>query len=79
MAKHKHLLTLQEVAELLRVNEATVYRMARDGGLPAVKVGRQWRFEKKRLSHWLRSPTLKSPVSHPHRVGGFVLSGKEGE
>ena len=37
-------LTAQELQELIHVDRSTVYRMAEDGRLPAVKVGRQWRF-----------------------------------
>ena len=40
------LLTVLEVAELLRINKSTVYRMAKQGRLPATRVGRQWRFRK---------------------------------
>jgi len=32
------------IQDLLGVDRSTVYRMASDGRLPAVKVGRQWRF-----------------------------------
>ena len=37
------LLTPEEAARYLRVNPQTVYRLLRAGGLPGVKVGRQWR------------------------------------
>jgi excisionase family DNA binding protein len=38
------LLTARQVQHMLGVDRSTVYRMAEDGRLPAVKVGRQWRF-----------------------------------
>lgn len=38
------LLTVAEVADMLRINKSTVYRMAKQGRLPATRVGRQWRF-----------------------------------
>lgn len=38
------MLTATQVQDLLDVDATTVYRMARDGRLPAVRVGRQWRF-----------------------------------
>jgi len=38
------LLTVSEVADMLRINKSTVYRMAKQGRLPATRVGRQWRF-----------------------------------
>jgi len=40
----KALLTAKQVQDLLHVDRSTVYRMADDGRLPAVKIGRQWRF-----------------------------------
>jgi excisionase family DNA binding protein len=38
------LMTASSVSELLRVDISTIYRMAQDGRLPAVKIGHQWRF-----------------------------------
>ena len=37
-------LTTREMQDLINVDRSTVYRMAEDGRLPGVKVGRQWRF-----------------------------------
>lgn len=42
-------LTVDEVAEMLRINKSTVYRMAKEGRIPATRVGRQWRFRLKAL------------------------------
>lgn len=47
------LLTVSEVADLLRINKSTVYRMAKQGRLPATRVGRQWRFRKSVLDGML--------------------------
>jgi excisionase family DNA binding protein len=46
-------LTVAEVADLLRINKSTVYRMAKQGRLPATRVGRQWRFRKSVLDRLL--------------------------
>lgn len=40
------LLTVQETADLLRVDPDTVRRLARQRELPAVKVGKEWRFSR---------------------------------
>lgn len=40
-------LNVQEVAELLRVSNQTVYNMLKDGRLSAHKFGKEWRFSKK--------------------------------
>ena len=47
------LLTLHEVAELLKVAEKTVYTMAQRRELPAFKVGGQWRFKQSDLDQWI--------------------------
>lgn len=49
------LLTPKDVQGLIRVDRSTIYRMAESGRLPAMKVGRQWRFPEDRLQEWLRS------------------------
>lgn len=48
------LLTTRDVQELIRVDRSTIYRMAEDGRIPAVKVGRQWRFPEDQITGWLR-------------------------
>jgi len=47
------LLTTRDVQDLIRVDRSTIYRMAESGRLPALKVGRQWRFPEDRLYQWL--------------------------
>ena len=49
------LLTVTEVADMLRINKSTVYRMAKQGRLPATRVGRQWRFRKSVLDSLLEA------------------------
>jgi excisionase family DNA binding protein len=48
-------LTTEEVLEYLQVNLRTVYRLIKAGKLPAVRVGRQWRFRKRDIDAWLES------------------------
>lgn len=47
------LLTLHEVADLLKVAEKTVYTMAQRRVLPAFKVRGQWRFKQTDLDLWI--------------------------
>ena len=42
-----------EVLDCLNVTPRTLYRLIRTGQLPAVRVGRQWRFRKADLENWL--------------------------
>jgi len=55
------LLTARDVARLLGVDTATVYRMAGDGRLPGVRVGRQWRFPSGRVQAALRRGVPEAP------------------
>ena len=59
-------LTTEDVTAWLRVNKRTLYRMVRAGRIPAVRVGRQWRFSKSDLDAWLQpqaSPPAPSPLT----------------
>ena len=56
-------LTTQDVQQLIRVDKSTIYRMAESGRIPAIKVGRQWRFPADDIRRWLREQgsTLAEP------------------
>ncbi len=43
---NSEVLTVQEVANYLRIDARTVYRLANRGDLPCKKIGRQWRFNR---------------------------------
>ena len=45
-------LTLQQVADYLKVHPNTVYRLARRGKLPAFKIGSDWRFNRESVDRW---------------------------
>lgn len=56
-------LTTDEVLKYLQINRRTVYRLIKAGKIPAVRVGRQWRFRKVELDtqleterYWISSP-----------------------
>jgi excisionase family DNA binding protein len=46
-------LTLEEVAEFLRVHPTTIYRLLRKGKIPAFKVGSDWRFNEDAVEKWV--------------------------
>ena len=47
-----NVLTLEEVANYLRVHPSTVYRMLKKRQIPAFKVGSDWRFNLESIDHW---------------------------
>lgn len=51
------ILTVREVAEYLRMSEAKVYRLAKERSLPAIRIGKAWRFRKDLLDEWLSQCT----------------------
>jgi excisionase family DNA binding protein len=53
-APRQALLSARQVQLMLDVDRSTVYRMAEDGRLPAIKIGRQWRFPADRIGDLLR-------------------------
>ncbi len=54
MAKDKEILTAKEVADYLNLHPLTVHRYAREGKIPAFKIGTDWRFHKKYIERWIR-------------------------
>lgn len=47
------LLTIEEAAKYLDIHPGTLYRWARAKMVPAVKMGKAWRFKKERLEEWI--------------------------
>ena len=80
-SKHKEvqeqmtLLTTKEVQDLFKVDKSTIYRMAEDGRIPAVKVGRQWRFPSDQLDNLLGGavPTSVAPSPSAPPAGELAL------
>jgi excisionase family DNA binding protein len=58
-------LTTEEVLEYLQVNLRTVYRLIKAGKIPAVRVGRQWRFRKRDIDAWLDSQRPRAGGARP--------------
>ncbi len=58
-------LTTEEVLEYLQVNLRTVYRLIKAGKIPAVRVGRQWRFRKSDIDMWLDNQRPRAGAARP--------------
>ncbi len=55
------LLTVKEVAEMLRISPQTLYRMVRQGTIAGVKIGSQWRFDHEQLRRRLAGSAPAAP------------------
>jgi excisionase family DNA binding protein len=65
-SKQEILLSVQEVARFLKINQYTVYRLVSQKKIPAFKVGNQWRFKKRMIESWLRKNMNIPPSRKDH-------------
>ena len=54
-------LTLEELAEYLKMGRTKLYRMAQASEIPASKVGSQWRFDREEINAWMKA------LGRPHQ------------
>jgi excisionase family DNA binding protein len=52
------IMNVHDVASYLRLSEAQVYKLARQSGIPAIRIGKAWRFRKEFLDEWMRKGTI---------------------
>jgi len=60
--------TIGELATYLKISKSTLYKLAQEGGLPGVKVGRHWRFHKDAVDTWL----MRKPIRANHSRCGVA-------
>ena len=60
-ARSDDILTIDTLAEYLKISKSTLYKLVQNGRLPGQKVGKRWRFHKGAIDDWLRQ--------HPERTG----------
>lgn len=53
------MMTVEELADYLRVDPQTIYRKFRGGELPGVKIGRAIRFKREVIDGWLRAASYR--------------------
>ncbi len=53
MEKTKDVLNINKLANYLDIPKSTIYKLVREGRIPAQKVGRHWRFHKATIDVWL--------------------------
>jgi excisionase family DNA binding protein len=66
-ATSRPLLTIRELAGWLRLSPASIYRLARAGEIPAMKVGGKWRFSQNSIERWIldRMADETAPIEEP--------------
>ena len=63
------ILTLEEVAEYLRLKPQTIYKWAQEKRIPAVKLGKEWRFRRSVIDRWLDEQMLGEDSGFAHLRG----------
>jgi excisionase family DNA binding protein len=74
LTNYEPLLTTAAVAKWLGISTRAVCLWAECKELPAIKVGRQWRFRRDELGEWLGSPRgerMKSHAGGARTAAGF--------
>ncbi|MDF1552533.1 MAG: helix-turn-helix domain-containing protein [Deferrisomatales bacterium] len=64
------ILTIREVATLLKIGEKTAYTMAQSGDLPGFKVRGQWRFRRADIDTWIRDQVERAGATRDDEEGG---------
>ena len=64
------ILTIRDVAALLKIGEKTAYTMAQSGDLPGFKVRGQWRFRRADIDGWIRQQVAQAKAERDDDGGG---------
>lgn len=64
MDKAISIMTVEDVAQYLSLHPLTVRRLARDGEIPAFKIGRQWRVKRELLDQWIVEQSTMNIDTH---------------
>jgi len=51
--KHGVIFKVEDLSDYLRIPKSTIYKLVREGKIPAQKIGRHWRFRKEAIDRWL--------------------------
>ena len=65
-APDHEILTLEEVAHYLRLKPQTLYKWAQERRIPAVKLGKEWRFRRSIIDRWLDQQMLSEDSGFSH-------------
>ena len=67
-AERDEIMTMDELAEYLKISKSTLYKLAVDGKLPGQKIGKRWRFHKDAIDAWVTHGLEDRPAdSHKDR------------
>lgn len=53
-AKRDEIMTIDELAEYLKISKSTLYKLAVESKIPGTKIGKRWRFHKDAIDEWVK-------------------------
>ncbi len=59
-------LSVEEIADHLKISKETVYRWLEKGRIPAHRVGKQWRFKPSEVDEWVKSGNASEERAQTH-------------
>ena len=68
LVRETQVLTTQELADYMKLNEKTVLKMAQKGKLPGVKIGSQWRFHMGAIDQYLQKDVIREGEDRAHSI-----------
>lgn len=74
-SKNSSWLSIEEAAKYIGLGKTVLYGLARDGKIPASKIGKKWTFEKEQLDKWVRS---NQPLEYFFTSLDFNIEGNDG-
>ena len=54
------ILTVKQLASYFQMDEHTIYRLAKSGKIPAMKIGAEWRFKKNLIDKWIEEKSISN-------------------
>ena len=48
-----NIMTTREIAEYLKLHQITVCKLSKEGKIPAIRIGRVWRYDKDKIDAWI--------------------------
>ena len=74
-----HVLTTKELSRYLKLHEITICKRAAEGKIPAIRIGKVWRFDKDAIDSWIREERIKMKAQQKSKRKGWQKGIREGK
>lgn len=75
--ENNEIMTIKDLALYLKINEKTIYKLAKKKELPGIKIGGMWRFKKEAVDSWLVDFSKKIEATKMKNSGNLNLKDNE--